>query len=171
MELIIYLTVRVLHVLFGAFWVGAAFLVVLYLEPSVREAGPAGGVVVRAMVRRGYSGFINLVGIVSLVTGFWLLWRMSGHFSGGFMGTTPGILISNGMLAGILAWGAGHGIRGSVKRLTVIGARVEASGAPPTAEDQAEMERLRNKARMYSRITAVLLLIAMVTMALGPHVA
>jgi len=169
MELFIYYTVRVLHVLFGVFWAGAAFLVVLFLEPSVRETGPAGGAVMGAMVRRGYSGFINVIAILSLLTGLWLLWRMSGHFAGSFMGSRSGILISNGMLAGILAWGTGHGIRGAVKSLTAIGARVGASGAPPTAEDQAEMKRLQGKARLYSRITSVLLLITIVTMALGPH--
>jgi len=169
MELFIYYAVRVLHVLFGVFWAGAAFLIVLFLEPSVRETGPAGGAVMGAMVRRGYSGFVNVIAILSLLTGFWLLWRMSGHFSGSFMGSRSGILISNGMLAGILAWGAGHGIRGSVKKLTAIGARVAGSSAPPSTDDQAEMARLQNKARMYSRITAVLLLIAIVTMTLAPH--
>ena len=166
----IYLTTRVIHVLFGVFWAGATFLVVLFLEPAVRDTGAAGGAVMGAMVRRGYSGFIGVLALVNVLTGLWLLWRLSGHFSSGFMGSTSGMLLSTGMLAAILALGTGlHGVRSAVTKLTAIGGRVAASGAPPSPDDQAAMARLRGKLRLYSRITAVLLLVALVTMAIGPH--
>jgi uncharacterized membrane protein len=168
---VMHLTLRAIHVLLGATWAGATFLIVLYLEPTVRDAGPAGGVVMGGMVRRGYSRFMGIIGLLTVLTGLWLMWRLSGQFSSGFMGSRAGILLSIGMLAGILALGSGaHGVSRSVKALTAVGARVAASGAPPTPEDQAEMGRLQGKVRMYARITAVLLLIAVVTMALGPHV-
>jgi hypothetical protein len=74
------------------------------------------------------------------------------------------------MLAGILALGTGaHGVRSSVKKLAALMGSVGASGAPPSAEDQAVMARLQGKVRAYSRITALLLLIALVTMTIGPH--
>lgn len=171
MEVFLYITMRVIHVLFGVFWAGATFLIVLFLEPTVREAGPAGGAVMGGMVRRGYSGFVSVLALLNVLTGFWLLWRLSGHFSSGFMGSTSGILLSNGMLAGILALGTGaHGVRSSVKKLSAIMGRVGASGAPPSAEDQAAIAHLQGKVRIYSRITAVLLLIAIVTMTIGTHV-
>jgi uncharacterized membrane protein len=166
----IHLTLRVIHVLFGVFWAGATFMIALFLEPTVREAGPAGGAVMGGMVRRGYTKFISVVALVSVLTGLWLMWRLSGHFSSGFMGSRRGILLSIGMLAGLLALGTGvHMVRKAVTRLAEIGGRVAASGAPPNPEDQAEMARLQGKVRTATRITAVLLLVAVVTMALGPH--
>ena len=35
-----YLTARTLHVFLGAFWAGAVFFSVLFMDPAVREAGP-----------------------------------------------------------------------------------------------------------------------------------
>jgi len=166
-----HLTLRVIHVLFGVFWAGATFMIALFLEPVVREVGPAGGAVMGGMVRRGYVKFISVVALVNVLTGLWLLWRLSGHFSSGFMGSTSGILLSIGMLAGLLALGTGvHMVKRNVLGLTELGGRVAASGAPPTPADQAEMARLQGKVRTATRITAWLLLIAVVTMALGPHV-
>jgi hypothetical protein len=87
------------------------------------------------------------------------------------MGSRRGTLLSIGMLAGILALGAGvHGVRGAVKKLSAVMERVNASGAPPTPDDQAAMARLQGRMRTYARVAAVLLLVAVVTMAIGPHV-
>jgi hypothetical protein len=80
------------------------------------------------------------------------------------------MLLSTGMLAGLLALGVGvHGVGSAAKKLTEIGGRVAASGAPPSPEERATMARLQGRMRTMSRIAAVLLLVAVVTMALGPH--
>lgn len=167
----IHLTIRVIHVLGGVFWAGATFMVVLFLEPVVLESGPAGGVVMGGMARRGYTRFIGIIATLTVLTGLWLMWTLSGHFSAGFMGSRSGILLSVGMVCGILALGVGlHGVRPTVSALVTLGGHIAASGAPPTPEDQAEMDQLQGKMRVYTRLAAVLLLIALVTMALGPHI-
>ena len=167
---IVHLSLRVVHVLGAVIWAGATFLIVLYIEPSVRDSGPAGGKFMGAMARRGYSGYMGAVALVTVLTGLWLMWRMSGHFSPGFMGSRAGMLLSTGMLTGILALGTGaHMVSRSVKALTALAGRLAAAGTPPTAEEQAEMARLQGKVRLATRITAVLLLVSVITMALGPH--
>ena len=35
------LVLRLVHIVFGVFWVGAAFFLAMFLEPSIRAAGPA----------------------------------------------------------------------------------------------------------------------------------
>lgn len=168
---IVYVSVRVLHVLFGVFWAGAAFLVVLFLEPSIRDAGPAGGQVLGGLVRRGYLRFVSVVALVNVLTGLWLLWVMSGRFSPGFMGSTSGMLLSTGMLTGLLALGVGvHMVHGSVRRLTALEARRSASATPSSADEDGEVAQLQRKVRIFTRIGALLLLVSVVTMALGPHV-
>lgn len=168
---IVHLSIRALHVLLGVVWAGATFLIVLFLEPTVREAGPAGGRVMSGMVKRGYSKFIGIVALLTVLTGLWLLWRFSGHFSSGFMGSRAGILLSTGMLTGFLALGTGvHMVRRSVEKLAALGETLAAAARPPSPEEQAEMLRLQGKVRTATRLTAVLLLISVITMALGPHV-
>jgi len=39
------LILRVIHILLGIFWVGTALFFVLFFEPTIRAAGPAGGAV------------------------------------------------------------------------------------------------------------------------------
>ncbi|MGD8322597.1 MAG: hypothetical protein PVJ02_19250 [Gemmatimonadota bacterium] len=169
--MVLHLVIRVIHVLFGVFWAGATFFVALYLEPSVRETGQAGGAVMGALTRRGYPKALSIIALLTVLTGLWLLWSVSGHFSGGYMGTPSGILLSSGMLAGLLALGVGvHMVKPVVNKLGAVAGRVAASGAPPSAEDQAEIQRLQGSLRLRVRIAAVLLLVALVTMALGPHV-
>ena len=37
------LVLRIVHILAGAFWVGSALTVFLFLQPAAREVGPAAG--------------------------------------------------------------------------------------------------------------------------------
>ena len=166
-----HLVIRVIHVLLGVFWAGATFFIALYLEPSVRATGPAGGAVMGELTRRGYPKALSLIALLTVLTGLWLLWSRSGHFASGYMGTPAGMLLSTGMLTGLLALGVGvHMVKPVVGQLGAVGERIAASGAPPTAEDQAEIQRLQGKVRTRVRIAAWLLLLTLVTMALGPHV-
>lgn len=165
------LAVRTLHVLLGGFWVGVALFAVLYLDPTVRELGQDGGRFMGALMRRGYQGTVVTVATLTALTGIYLLWQISGGFSSGFMGSGSGILLSTGGLAGILALGVGgHVVSPTGKKLQAVGTRIASSGGAPSPEDLAEMGRLQEKMRLGLRIMAVLVLVAMVTMAIGPHV-
>jgi uncharacterized membrane protein len=165
------LSARVVHVLLGVFWAGAVFFLMLFLEPAVREAGPAGGKVMASVQRRGFTRVLSLVGLFNLLTGVYLLWAISGGFSNGFMGSRSGILLSTGMLAGILALGVGiHMTKPTAERLVSLGSHLAALEGPPSPDDLAEMDRLRGKLRAALRIGSALLLGALVLMALGPHI-
>jgi uncharacterized membrane protein len=167
----VYLSVRVIHVLLGVYWAGSVFLAALFLNPSVVEAGAEGGKVMGIMQRRGYTRFVFSVGVGTLLTGFYLLWSLSGHFSPGFMGSRSGILLSVGMLAGLAALGVGvMGTLPAGRKMGAIQATVAAGGGPPSPEEMAEMMRYRDRIVSLVKVLGVLLLVAVVTMGLGPHV-
>jgi len=166
-----YLSVRVAHVLFGTFWAGSVFFAVLYLNPSVIEAGPEGGKVMGILQRRGWMNAVIVIALVTVLSGFYLLWSMSGHFSSGFMGSRSGILLSVGMLAGLVALCIGlFGTVPANRRMGAIAAGAAGRGGPPSPEEVAEMTRLRDRIGLLVRVVGVLMLVAVVTMALGPHV-
>lgn len=165
------LSTRVAHVVLGVFWAGAVFFLMIFLEPAIREVGPAGGKVMASVQRRGFTRTLSLVGLFNLLTGVYLLWAISGGFSSGFMGSRSGILLSTGMLAGVLALGVGvHMTRPTAERLVSLGSHLASLEGSPSAEDLAEMDRLRGKLRSALRIGSALLFAALVLMALGPHV-
>src|SRR5437763_9946864 len=54
----VYLSVRALHVLFGAIWLGMAVFASFFVMPAIQEAGPEGGKVMAILMRRGLPKFI-----------------------------------------------------------------------------------------------------------------
>ncbi len=49
---------RLVHVVFGAVWVGMMAFTVIFLTPAVRDVGPEGGKVMTALQRRGVMLFL-----------------------------------------------------------------------------------------------------------------
>jgi len=164
------LSIRAIHVLLAAFWLGSAALLALFIEPAVTEAGPAGGTVMQALMRRGMARILTWVGVFTVLSGIYLLWVRSGHFASAYMGSPQGVLISLGALFGIIALMLGvHLTRPAATGLAAIGERVAASGAPPSPEDLAVMGRLSRRLRLSTRLVALTLVAAIVCMAVGSH--
>ena len=168
----VHLSMRAVHVVLGSFWVGTVLFAMLYLDPAVREAGADGGRVMGILLRRGYLRTILLVGAVVVLSGVYLLWTLSGGFSAGFMGSASGILISTGGLAGILALLVGaHVSLPTARKLGELGRQLaESGGGAPAQGDLDEMARLQRKLTRALRTAGILLLVAILSMALGPHV-
>jgi hypothetical protein len=165
-----FLAIRVVHVVLGAFWVGAVLFAALFLDPVVRELGPVGGRVMGILQRRGYVKTMLAVGVTTVLTGVYLLWRISGGFSADYMGMRAGILLSSGGLAAILALVVGSTVtRPTAAKLGAIASRVAGTGAPPSADDAAQIAVLQRRMTVALRTVAVLLLVALAAMALGPH--
>lgn len=168
---LLHFVIRVAHVVLGAFWAGSAFLLATFLLPAVEETGAAGGAVMESLTRRNMIRVLTWIGVFTVLTGIYLLWEMSHHFNGSFMGSKAGILLSTGGLLGIVALLlVVHVSRPTAKKLGALGAKVAASGAPPTPDDAAELARLRGKLKLAARLIAVILGGALVCMALGPHI-
>ena len=51
----LFLSVRVLHILLGATWLGAAVVVSYFVLPAIEQAGPDGGKVVNGLIRRKFD--------------------------------------------------------------------------------------------------------------------
>jgi len=162
--------IRLLHVLLGVFWSGAVLFLMLFLDPATRAAGPAGGQVMQQLQKRGFVGTLVLVGLVTVLTGVYVLWSVSGGFESAYMGSLRGIMLSTGALTGLLALGTGaHVSRPTVRKLGVVAQRVASAEGAPDPDDLAEMARLRARLTLAVRIAGVLLAITLVTMVYGAH--
>lgn len=162
--------IRLLHVLLGVFWGGTVLFAMLFLDPSTREAGPAGGQVMQQLMKRGYMGTMILVGLFTVLTGVYVLWAVSGGFDASFMGSFKGIILSTGALTGILALGVGaHFSRPTARKMGVVAQRVASAEGAPNPDDVAEMARLRGRLTVAIRILGVLMALTLVLMAYGAH--
>jgi len=157
------LILRLLHVTFGAFWVGAILFVVLFLEPSVRAAGPDGAAVMRGIMQRRYLDIMPVVALITLLSaGFEATW-----FSSPF-----GMTLSIGMTTAVLAFIIGVFVmRAAALRMGPKTAALQqlSEGTERTAA-AADLEGLRSRVRVAGRWVAALLLISVITMAVARYV-
>jgi len=55
-----FLVLRAAHVLLAALWLGAAFMLSVFVMPAVRDVGPGGGQFMQTLQRRKLHAFMAL---------------------------------------------------------------------------------------------------------------
>jgi uncharacterized membrane protein len=158
---------RLIHIFAGVFWAGAALLLAGFVEPTVRSLGDEGG---RFMQRLTGSSrlptYMNLAAILSSFAGAILFWIISGGFSASWLGSAPGVGLSIGAVASAGAFVSGYAIQArSASRIASLGREIQAQGAPPTSSQLTEMHSLQSRLRLGGVLGAVLLSIAVISMA------
>lgn len=161
--------IRLLHVLFGVFWVGTVFFNVLILEPRLAALGPR--VVQPVMGAIAPRMVPTLIGasLVVLVTGSILTLHMKSGSLGSLLTTSWGTTIVVGLIATLAAMVIGFGV------LTPIGIRMgrlgdEIGDQPPTREQMELLTRLRRRMDVAHRMDFALVLLAVATMPLARFV-
>jgi hypothetical protein len=168
----IIVVLRVLHILGGVFWVGAAIFIAAFLTPSLGAVGPAGGAVMTqlAQVRRLPVWMMVAMG-VTLIAGFLLYWANARNGGSAWLGSGPGRTFG---LGGLLALAGG--VLGMVvsaptgRRLGSLGAAMAAAGRPPTPDELATMQALQRRMATAATAVAVLLSLATVAMAVARYI-
>jgi hypothetical protein len=161
------LVLNVIHILAGAFWAGSALLLTFFILPAVSAAGPQGGAVLEKLTQETrFPMAMALGGALTVLSGLVMYWLVSGGLSAAWISSPHGIAISVGAVAGIGCAIAGGAVAGrATKRL---GALVEEhAGKTPTAEQQAEMDRLKATMRQGSVLSSLFILVALIGMGLA----
>ena len=168
----LFLSVRVLHILLGATWLGAAVVVSFFLLPAIEQAGPDGGKVVAGMIRRKFDKFIPSIGGMTVLTGFYLYW----HFTGGFdpvvsAGMGARVFGAGGILGTIALILAGSVVAKNMRKVVALMKQAsETADAHTRAPLLEQAGQLRRKAGAAGKIVALLLIVTIVLMALGHYV-
>ncbi len=172
MSVLLFLTIRVLHVVLAGAWLGGVALMTLYLGPTVEQLGPAGAPVMTGLVRRGLHTYMASIGGLTVVTGIYLFWRFTGGFDPAISASHAGRAFGLGALTGLIALILGGSMVGaSVKKLAAIAARMPSlPEGPERAAAVARMTALRGRIATFSRVVLALLVISMAAMALGHYI-
>ena len=164
---------RVLHIGFGVFWVGAVLFIAAFLIPSIRSAGPAGGAVMRQLVQgRKLPFWMMGAALVTVLSGFGLYWVDSAGFkSSEWLGSGTGRTFGLGGLLALIAGVLGSAVNAPAgKRMGQIAAAIQAAGRQPTPEEAAQIEGLQQRLNRATYWVAVLLLLAALAMAVARYV-
>ena len=163
----LYLAIRVVHVLFGASWVGMTLSSVAYLIPVQKLLGPDAARL--APLVRSRAWIFPVVATLTLLSGFWLYWRR------GFMGENgashPAMAFGLGGLLGILAYVIGIAVVSrSLIRATALSTEATEAPAARKPELLALATAARARAEMATKIVAVLLVLTTILMAVGLYI-
>lgn len=161
---------RLIHIVAGVFWAGAAFFNVLLLEPAINASGPEGQKTMGALQRLGMVMALTVAGALTILSGLLLYGRDSGGFQMSWMASPQGAVFTLGALAGIVGGALGGSmVGGGARRLGELGAAVAQAGGKPTDEQAAQMASLKNRIHVGGQLNAALLLIAVMCMAIAPE--
>ena len=162
-----YAGVRVLHILFAAFWVGSAVFFTLYVTPAIRATGPHGAPVMAELMRRRMGGFIAAAAMLTVLSGLWMYWIFTNGFDAAIAGHGAGLALGIGGLCGITAAVVGGAvISRAAERAGALSQQV--AQLPEGQEREATMrsvEALQRRVAKFSRLAVVLLVAALVAMA------
>ena len=166
------LILRLVHILAGVFWAGTIFFMVLYLEPSARAAGPDAAKVMGGIQKRGLMTVLPIVALLTILSGVDLYRRLSVGFEPAWINSRIGLTYGTGAIVSIIALAIGFFV---MRPATIRAGQMAAS--IPTISDETDRQRaqgtvaqLRGRARSALRVVAVLLAVAVVTMAVGRYV-
>jgi hypothetical protein len=167
-----FLVIRAVHVLLAALWLGSTGFMVFFVMPALKATGPAGAPMMGAIARRGLSGFMAALGGVTVLSGFYLYWRMTGGFDPALSATHSAMVFGTGGIAGLISLIIGGAVVGrNMKRMEELGGK--AAALPEGAERArviGESNAVRDRGVTGARIVLGLQTIALVCMAIGHYV-
>lgn len=161
---------RLIHVLGGMFWVGAALFNSFFLMPAAAAAGPAAGPVLAGLQQRKLFTVLPVVAVLTILSGIRLIWIVSGN-NGAYFQTSMGRTLSLGGLFAIVAFIFGMiYVRPAGARMGTVSAALGAARDDATrAQLAAELAGLRRRMAVGNLIATTLLILAAVAMAIARH--
>jgi hypothetical protein len=169
--IVLFLVMRVVHVLVGVYWAGTIIFVATLLMPSVRDAGPDGGKVNLALMRRGYMNILPVVAVLTILSGFWLYWHDMVTSGGTWAGSMSARIYGVGAVAALVGFVIGIFVMrpNAMKLRAMMEAMPNTPEGPARAALMAEMNGPRAKMAAAAPRVATLLAIAVVCMAVARY--
>ena len=166
-----FLVLRAAHVLLAALWLGAAFMLSIFVMPAVRDVGPTGGQFMQTLHRRRLDAFMAFSAILTVLTGLWLYWRFTAGLDEEVILSPGGLAFGIGGVCGLLAMILGGAILGrGFARIAALGERVTAVPEAERATHVQEIEALRKRLSVAGKLILLLMVLALVLMAIGHYI-
>lgn len=164
-------TLRLVHIVLGAFWAGTLIFFAMFLVPSVREAGPEGAKVMAALQRRRFLEVMPAVALLTIISGIWLYWRLSGGLSSAWITSPGGLSLGIGGALSIVAFIIGVGImRPATLRAGALARQLAAAPEGPERSALAnDVQQLRRRGMIAGRVVAGLLVMTTALMAVARY--
>lgn len=165
--LYVFVSLRSLHVLLAALWIGAATAMTVFLMPAIGNLAPE---VASRLARGKFHPFMASIAGTTVLSGIVLYWHLTNGFSAVGMGSNAGLAFGIGGVIGLAALIIGGGVVGrSAKRIAELSAQA-ADANTRGSETIAEMDKLRQRVTGAGRLVVTLLVVSLILMTFGHYV-
>ncbi|MGH8213905.1 MAG: hypothetical protein ACREPP_11830 [Rhodanobacteraceae bacterium] len=165
-----FLSLRAAHILLAALWLGAAFLLSLFVLPAARDVGPAGGQFMATLQKRKLHAFMAGTAVLTVLSGIWLYWLFTAGLQTEVMFSAGGLAFGIGGLCGVLAMILGGAIMGrGTARMVAMGEEAVLLSDVERTVHMQQMEALRQRLGVASKFILLLMVAALLLMAVGHY--
>jgi uncharacterized membrane protein len=161
------ITLRAVHIVSAAFWVGASLSFAFFIEPVAHRLGPSAIEFMSELTeKRRFPVAIAVLSVLAIGAGMLLYWRDSSGLEWAWISTRTGTVFTIGATSAIAAWLIGFLIlRPGIARSAALGAEATTD---PAARD--ELARLGRSLRTASLVNAWLIVVAALAMATARYI-
>jgi uncharacterized membrane protein len=162
---------RLIHILAGIAWVGAAVFVAAFLLPASRTIGSAAAPLLREVNEgRKLHVYMLVMSTATLLSGGVLMWRDAGAIGTAWFESRTGFVFGIGAAISIAAAIVGFGMIGPAgKAIAALNAMLNREGRAPNDVESANLRALQNRQYFASRLGATLLVLSSAAMALARY--
>lgn len=166
------LTLRLIHILGGIFWVGSMIFTTFFLAPVIRSSPSMAGQVMAGLQRRRLFIALPVVALLTIASGLRLLSIASIGFSRAYFSTPTGRTIATAAVAATIGFLLSLLIsRPGFVRIGKLGSSLAAAPDDGARERiAAEMGRITRRVAISNALVVVLLLAAAAGMAIARYV-
>jgi len=166
---ILFISLRLIHILAGIFWVGAAVVTTAFLMPAARAMGPEGGRFLQFVLgKQRMSNYISLSAILTVLPGIAVYWIKTSGLQSAWIFISAGLIITIGAITGIAAAILGGAVTApTAARMESLSKEMQSAGGPPKPEQLAQLQAMQKRLGKAGLWGAILLVITVVTMAIG----
>lgn len=160
---------RIVHILAGIFWVGGTLMMAFFIAPAVGATAEAGQKFVgHLMGNLKFSNRMSAAAGLTILAGFILYWIDSDGFTSAWMTSGAGRGFGIGAAFALVGLVFGILVGRTTKAMAQLAAQLSQQGKP-SSERMAQMGALRGRQVTYSNITAVLLILSVIFMAIARY--
>jgi hypothetical protein len=167
MNIYLILLLRLIHIVAGILWAGAAVYYLFFVKPSVKAIGAAGPQFMQHLAeRRKLPLFMVGTSLLTVLAGGFLFWSSSGGFNAAWIASGPGVGFTIGSVAALVAFLVGTFVIGPTSgQLGALGGQIAASGTGPAPDQLATLQALDKRLNFAEQVDFIMLVISMLTMA------
>ena len=164
---ILMIILRLIHIFAGIFWVGAGLFMAIIIIPAMQNMR-SGQLIQMIMRHSHFDRAMMISALLTTLAGVWLYIRVSDGFNADWMRDPGSMVLSIGAVAGILAFGHGGAALGpATGKFSQLAKEIEGE---PTEEQRNNMMALQARIATHSRISLILMIIAVIGMASARYI-